>query len=290
MTAFGAPDRLGPSERVYAGLTRVYPAAFRERYREEMVRLFADQLRDARTGGASGVLTAWIRALADLASSAAGEHLRKDRTVAQSLATFEPTRSMRWLGAAAVAGGVALLLAFVSWNPFSDPGLNSIRLILFWFAGIAVALAYRDRQELAGRRAARVATAAVILTGAWNIAWVVLSVGRDSPFSGAFGELGFWAGFLGWLAASGYGAVTLRRLLRLGMPAWLGIATSVAGLALLGGGVVGTFGMDRLGLSRSEPYGDLFGTLGVLGVGAVGLGWLLLGGVLLLGGRRRTAA
>ena len=47
--------------------------------------------------------------------------------------------------------------------------------------------------------------------------------------------------------------------------------------------------MDRLGLTRSEPYGELFGNLGALGVGAVGLGWLLLGTVLVLGPRRTAA-
>lgn len=290
MTAIDARDRPGASERAYARLIRVYPAAFRERYREEMVRLFADQLRDARIGrSAGGVLVTWIRTLADLASSAVAEHLRKDRTVAQSLATFEPTRSMRWLGAIAVVGGVLLLWAFVSWNPFGDPDVNAIRLALFWLAGIAVALALGGRQSVAGARLARAATSLILLTGAWNIAWIILSIGRDAPFSGAFGYLGFWASFLGWLSASLYGAVSLRRAVSHGMPRWSRVATKVAAIALLAGGIVGTFGMDRLGLTRSEPYGELFSTLGALGVGAVGLGWLLLGGVLILGGRRRAA-
>lgn len=102
---------------------------------------------------------------------------------------------------------------------------------------------------------------------------------------GTFGFLGFWAGFLGWLAASLYGAVSLLRAAWRGMPRWPAVATRLAAAALLVGGVVGTFGMDRLGLTRLDGVGDLFGTLGALGVGAVGLGWLLLGGVLVLGGR-----
>lgn len=291
MTAVDAPDRPGPSERVYASLTRVYPAAFRERYREEMVQLFADQLRDARAGsGAGGVLMTWLRTLADVASSAVGEHLRKDRPVAQSLAMFQPTKSMRLLGLLAVVGGVLLLWAFVSWNPFADPNLNSARLALFWLGGMAVAWALHARQSEASRDLARAATGLVVVTGAWNILWIILSIGRDSPFSGTFGVLGFWASFLGWLSASLYGGVSLRRSMAQGMPRWSGLATRFAALALLVGGVVGTFGMDRLGLTRWEPVGELFRTLGALGVGAVGLGWLLLGGVLVLGGRRRATA
>ena len=79
MTAFDAPDRRGPSERVYAGLIQLYPAAFRERYREEMVRLFADQLRDARAGrGFGGVVMTWLRTLAS-SRSIHSKHCRRRR-------------------------------------------------------------------------------------------------------------------------------------------------------------------------------------------------------------------
>lgn len=46
--------------------------------------------------------------------------------------------------------------------------------------------------------------------------------------------------------------------------------------------------MDRLGLTKSEPYGAIFGTLGALGVGAVALSWLLMGIVLIVGAQQRT--
>lgn len=290
MTAIDAPDRPGPSERVYAGLTRLYPAAFRERYRAEMVQLFADQLRDARSGrGAGGVVVTWVRTLTDLASSVIGEHLRKDRTVAQSLAIFQPTRSMRLLGFLAIVGGVLLLLAFSPANPFADWVANTVRLVLFWLGGMAAAIAFHGRQAVASPRLARYVTAAVVLAAVWNVFWIVLSVGRDNPFGGQFGLIGFWASFFGWLAASAYGALTLLGRAWHGMPQVPAFVTRLAGAALLVGGVVGTFGMDRIGLTRSEPFGDLFGSLGALGVGAVGLGWLLLGGVLLLAGRENPA-
>ncbi|HUQ44040.1 MAG TPA: hypothetical protein VM451_06460 [Candidatus Limnocylindria bacterium] len=299
-----APGRLGSdpgfdatpvatrSERIYAVLLRAYPASFRTRYRQEMVLLFADQLRDARaSNGGAGAATTWFRTVIDLASSAAGEHLRRDRDVAMSLATFAPSRAMRLLGFLAVAGGVVLLWAFVSWNPFANWVANTARLVLFWVGGMGVAIAFHGRQAAASPRLARVATTVVVLAGAANVVWLLLALDRDNPFGGTFGLVGFWASFVGWLAASAYGAFSIARRAWRGMPRWSSSAVRLGAVALLVGGVVGTFGMDRIGLTRSEPFGDLFGSLGATGVGAVGLGWLLLGAVLLFAGRgERTSA
>lgn len=279
-------SRIGSlSTRLYAGLLRAYPAEFRRRYASEMTVLFADQLRDARRP--SGLAGVWLRSLADVAASAIGEHMRRDRTVARSLATFAPTRSMRLAGLLAVTGSVLLLWAFYSWNPFSDPRVNGVRLLLFWSSGIAVGLAYHGRQAPVRPRLARMATGAVVLVGAWNLLWLLLAWDRDSPLGGEFGLIGFVAGFLGWLAASFYGAAMLVIAAAwLGMRRWAAAATTTAAGLLVVAGVMATFGMDRLGLTRSEPYGELFGTLGMLGVGGVGLAWLVLGLVLIVGPRR----
>lgn len=285
----GPSGRWSLSTRVYTGLLHVYPAEFRRRYGGEMSRLFADQLRDARRP--SGLAGVWLRGLADIASSAIGEHLRRDRTMARSLATFEPTRSMRLAGLLGVAGGVLLLWAFYSWNPFSDGHVNSVRLLLFWSAGVAIALAFHGRQAAVRPLLARAATGAIVLFGAWNVLWVLLAWDRSSPFSGDFGFIGFVASFLGWLAASFYGAAML-----VISAAWLGMGRQAATITrlvaamLLVTGVVATFGMDRLGLTRSEPYGELFGALGALGVGGVGLAWMAMGLVLVVGGRRAHEA
>lgn len=207
--------------------------------------------------------------------------------MARSLATFEPTRPMRVAGLLAVAGGVLLLWAFYSWNPFSDPRVNGIRLLLFWSSGVAAALGYHGRQAAVRPRLARMATGAVVLVGAWNLLWLLLAWDRSSPFGGEFGLIGFVGGLLGWLAASFYGAAMLVIAAAwLGMGRWAAAATRMAAGLLVVAGVVATFGMDRLGLTRSEPYGELFGTLGMLGVGGVGLAWLVLGLVLMVGGRR----
>lgn len=273
------------SSRLYAGLLYVYPAEFRRRYGREMALLFTDQLRDARRP--SGQARVWLRSFADIASSAIGEHLRRDRTVARSLATFEPTRSMRLAGLLAVAGGVLLLWAFASWNPFGDPHVNAVRLLLFWSAGIAIALAFHGRQATARPLLARTATGAVVVLGAWNVLWILLAWDRSSPFSGDFGLAGFVASFLGWLSASYYGAVVLAiSAAWRGMGRWSAAITRLAAALLAVAGVVATFGMDRVGLTRSEPYGELFETLGAVGVGGVGMAWLAMGLVLVVGGRR----
>jgi len=72
------------SERVYRELLRVYPHSFRAQYEDEMVRLFLDQLGDAAsTGRAAERAALWLRTVADIASSAPGEHVRKETSVAK---------------------------------------------------------------------------------------------------------------------------------------------------------------------------------------------------------------
>jgi hypothetical protein len=167
----GDEHRPSLSERVYGALLHLYPAGFRARYRAEMVVLFGDQLRDAEAGrGTGGVAATWIRTLIDLARSAVGEHMRRDGTVAHSLATFQPTRSMRWLGLFGMLGAFLLLWAFISFNPFADPALNNIRLILFALAGAAISLAFYERQAQLAPTLALLTTAAVVIGGTWSAA------------------------------------------------------------------------------------------------------------------------
>ena len=283
-----SPDPAGASERLYAGLLWLYPGEFRRRYADEMVRLFGDQLRDARAsrrpGGTAGT---WYRSFVDLVSNAIGEHLRKDRTMAQSLATFEPTRSMRLLGLLGVAGAVLLLWAFISFEPFADVSINRIRLAVFSLAGAAVAIAFYRRQATVAPRLAFLTTAAVVTAGIWYLFWIRLSENVPSPFSGAFGAVNFLANIALWISA-GLWAVAL---LRIGA-AWRGMSraltlTTKVGAVVLIGSLVGWLGDDRLGLVGGEQ-GEMWSAIALLGVAANGLGWLLLGTVLLVGGRRAT--
>ena len=70
------------SERVYRRLMQVYPRSFRARYEEEMVRLFLDQLRDARRSSRTRDEAAlWLRSVGDIVSSAPAEHLRREEGI-----------------------------------------------------------------------------------------------------------------------------------------------------------------------------------------------------------------
>jgi len=70
----GAPPVGTPGERCYRALLRLYPATFRERYAQEMADFYRDRWRDARARGVGGVAALWLRALRDVATTAALEH------------------------------------------------------------------------------------------------------------------------------------------------------------------------------------------------------------------------
>jgi hypothetical protein len=195
----------------------------------------------------------------------------------------------RFAGFVAIIGGLLILWGFVSSTPFEDQRVNTVRLVLFWSGGAAIVLGFRGRHAILRSRIGRFATGAVVFFALWNVLWVLLSLITDSPFGGSFGLAGFVASFLGWLAASLYGValVTNRTSFTLFTPLEAGV-TRLAAFVLVFAGLVATFGMDRLGLTRSEPYGEVFRILGALGVGAVALSWLLMGIALIVGVQRRA--
>jgi hypothetical protein len=252
-----------------------------------MVQLFSDQLRDARAGRAAGALAiTWIRTLTDLATSAVGEHLRKDRTMTHSLATFEPTRSMRLLGLVGLAGGILLLWAFVSFNPFHEGAANFVRLLVFSLGGAAIALAFYGRQATVSPILTLTVTGLVVISGVWYAAWLLLAENVDSPSSGTFGVINFVAGVSLWVSAAVYGAAMLKiGAAWRGMSKWGAVATRLGATVLIGSAVA-WLGLDRLGLVGTVPYGHFLGDLAVIGVTLNGLGWTLLGAVLVFGGRR----
>ena len=66
-------------QRLYRRLLRFYPADFRREYGDEMRRLFAEQLWDARQsgGGRKALVSLWTRTLLDLATTAPRQHLER---------------------------------------------------------------------------------------------------------------------------------------------------------------------------------------------------------------------
>ena len=256
--------RLGAShEHVYGWLLRLYPAAFRARYADEMIQLFGDQLRDARaSGAASGTARSWMRTLGDLAVSAASEHTRKDRTVAHSLAT-SPSTSSRLLGLVGILGGAVLLAAFVV---EIAPDLNNLRIILFNAGAIAIVIGVHRRQVSAAPVLALAVAIPAIIANAWYIAMVVLATGREHPFGGDFGLVSFVAAVAMWLADAAFGLVLWRSG---GVARWVGLGLAIGSLFAL-------TGIDRLELVRGD-YAWFFSPAALAGVGVNGLAWILLG-------------
>lgn len=186
-----------------------------------------------------------------------------------------PSPSSRVLGFAGILGGAVLLAAFVV---EISPGLNNVRLGLFHLGAIAIVVAVHRRQVAASPSLARAAAGAAVLANAWNLAWLVLSTGRQNPFAGDFGLVYFYAGLALWLADASFGVVTLR----------LGVVTRWGALALAIGSLLAITGMDRLGLtSRADP--TIFLPLSLTGIALNGLAWIVIGIDLVTRNRRAAA-
>ncbi|MES2210455.1 MAG: hypothetical protein V4515_09765 [Chloroflexota bacterium] len=257
-------------EQVYRGLLRLYPSEFRARFGDEMVQLFGDQLRDARTGRAqSGFVGTWLRTLGDLAVTAASEHTRKDRTVAQSLAQ-PPSMMARTLGILGVVGGLVLLAGFI---PNLLWGANGflLRLLLFNLGAMAIGIAVHVRQASTWPRLSLAATAPMILANAWYLVMSVLSIGRPVyPEPDAdFRPIYFYAGVAMWLTDAIFGLVAFR----------LGVVSRTAALVLAVGAIVGGSGIG--GLAGTFPWLSalvaFLAPFQLWGIVLIGAGWVLLG-------------
>lgn len=104
-------------ERAFRRLVRLYPAAFRDQYEDQMVGLFADQLRDSRTSGSSLALTRlWAHTLMDLITTAPEQHLRKEGPVLQPVEPINvpPTAPRSPLQRVAVVIASVPLIAWVA--------------------------------------------------------------------------------------------------------------------------------------------------------------------------------
>jgi hypothetical protein len=261
-------DRADASHaRIYRRLLVLYPSEFRARYADEMVRLFADQLREARLDGTPGATArTWLRALGDATVTAASEHARRNRSVAHSLGA-PPTASSRLLGLTGILGGLVLVAAFLPSIEWTREAFQ-LRLVLFNAGAIALALAVHRRQAAVAPRLSRAVAVAVILANAWYVAMVVLSIERPQPPQPDpdFRLVGFIAGAAMWWADAAFGVVAWR----------LGAVTRLGALALAVGSILAFLGMDRLELVRGETAW-LFTPIALLGVALNGLGWILIG-------------
>ena len=135
------------SERIYRKLLLAYPRSFRDRYEDEMVRLFLDQLRDVDAADGAGQRAAlWGRSVADIASSAPSEHLRKESTVAKRVdpgsvalvVSPERTGPMRLGYAIASLPFIEILFAAIFAPGFLEPAFANPPEIVGLPAGIVV--------------------------------------------------------------------------------------------------------------------------------------------------------
>jgi hypothetical protein len=174
-----------------------------------------------------------------------------------------PSIATRALGVAGMLGGLGLLLAYVVEIP---PALNTVRLVLFCAGAVAIGVALYGRHAEVSRRLALAGTIPLIAANGWYIAWILLALGRERPFAGDFGMLGFWAGLAFWLADAGFGLVALR----------LGVVWRWVALVLAVGSLMAITGMDRLELT-SQVNPTIFTPIALTGVALNGFAWVLLG-------------
>jgi len=177
--------------------------------------------------------------------------------------TGTPPMATRALGVVGILGGLVLLAAFVVEIPSA---LNTVRLVLFCAGAIAVAVAVHGRHATVSRRLALAGAIPVIAANGWYIAWLLLAIGRERPFAGDFGLVGFWAGLAFWLADAWFGLVALR----------LGVVWRPAAFILVVGSLMATTGMDRLELT-SQANPTIFAPIALAGVALNGFAWVLLG-------------
>lgn len=141
-------------ERAFRRLVHLYPTAFRAEYEDQLVGLFADQLRDSRiSGGTGAVARLWAQVLTDLIATAPQEHLRKESPVLQPVEPAAPPatpmRSPMHRVAVVVASVPVVMLAAlwivapgymdtVGFNPPAVIGLPMGIVIVAFAGGMAV--------------------------------------------------------------------------------------------------------------------------------------------------------
>jgi hypothetical protein len=245
----------------YRLFLKAYPARFRQEYSEPMLQLLDDMAADAeRSGRKGGLARLWGVILLDLIATIPAEHL----------ASFRPTRNLRgpalMLGGALFSAGLILSNAGPAGTLPAAGGLLCLAVSNFLLAvGLFGFLAgYRERLGLAGR-----------------ISLLTAALGSATALAGSLG-----------LAITGFDLLWGLRMLGL---VSLFISMAIFGLVCLARKPLPRFNGLPLLIGVWIPAGGLFAALynaatgtwpggaGLLTTGvllAIGLGFVLLGGVL----------
>lgn len=254
------------SLRIYRRLIGLYPAAFRARYEDELVTLFADQLRDARaSGGGARSMAVWARMLVDLVATASSEHGRRDRTMGHAL--DQPSMMNRALGITGILGGFLLMAAIIPGIPWGWLVFN-LRLAVFESGAIAIIVAVYRLTPDRWRSPSLLVAVPAILANAWHLVMSVTFVTRPQPPE-ADPEFRPWYALAAtalWIGTALYGLMSLR----------LGVVSRWGSLALAGGATLAVTGVSGLGFTTGANA-EFIANLTVAGIVLVGIGWMILG-------------
>lgn len=248
------------SLRLYRALLRLYPAAFRERFGDEMVQLLGDQLRDARTGRSRNRLAAtWLLTLGDLITTSLSERLSPSAGP-QSLGPA-PSRLMRAFGLAGIAGGAVLIGSFVSFLWPDNDAFNA-RLIVLNVGSIATATALARRWTARPSMLVTATAIGVVVVNLVHLVLITQIVARPGqPVDGPFPPLYAPVLQLMWLMGIAFGIVSLLRR----------VGSRPASVSLAVGSAV------AFAMTLGVPFNETIRTIALTGVGLAGLGWVLLG-------------
>jgi hypothetical protein len=136
---------LNRHERAFRRLVRLYPSSFRAEYEDQMLGLFADQLRDSRTSDSPFALTRlWVHTLIDLMATAPQQHLRKDAPMLQPVESPDTSVTVArspLLPGASIIATVPMILwaALAAFAPgFVDPVFMNPPAMLGLPAGVVI--------------------------------------------------------------------------------------------------------------------------------------------------------
>ena len=182
---------------VYTRLTALYPRSFCDDYRDDLVALFAEQLRDEPRG------RVWFRAVRDLAVTVPIQHLEAHMT--------RPSPRIVTLAFGVVAGNMALLAVIAGTAP-----IVPIFVVLALVAGAIAYWSWQSSRVLGPVNGGRV-WSKLLMAGATLAALTFVAMAIPWPDAVDLGDNAYWVVLFAFLASLTLAATGLL----LGLGTWL---------------------------------------------------------------------